>query len=477
MGTYRCSISDRCWRDVIISKLHNRNSKECQAYQGLITTHNKLFEVTDTLKHENLQLTVQNEQLRMGSADMQGKNERGNGGEKVMALEMKLFRLQEELTELHRRKGENAQQLIDMRNLLTVKEKEMMSKDAKLSEFEINLKASLENENTLVQTVQELEATNQMLKDEHQALQLAYTRSQEDYRNTLDINRKIKEENAELIDRWMKLKARDADQMNEENENFLRKKSQKDNVELTQDPLAFDLIHPSSSPENMLKFTLPTRILTKLDTHEGEVLAVKWGPRGRKFASGGSDRKVKLWEVVKDSIELRGVLRGSNAAITSVDFNADEDLLLATSNDFASRVWTTSDERLRHTLTGHSGRVLAAKFLGDSSKVVSGSHDRTIKMWDLRNLACILFQLTYLLLLNNYYLFTVLGMRTIFTGSSCNDVVTDRPGTMIISGHFDKRIRLWDSRRESMANEIALQGKVTSLDISPGTVFEFIVEV
>ena len=43
---------------------------------------------------------------------------------------------------------------------------------------------------------------------------------------------------------------------------------------------------------------------------------------------------------------------------------------------------------LQHTLTGHSGKVLAAKFLGDKSKVVSGSHDRTLKIWDLRTLAC-----------------------------------------------------------------------------------------
>ena len=42
----------------------------------------------------------------------------------------------------------------------------------------------------------------------------------------------------------------------------------------------------------------------------------------------------------------------------------------------------------QHTLTGHSARVLAAKFLGDCHKVVSGSHDRTLKIWDLKNAAC-----------------------------------------------------------------------------------------
>ena len=43
---------------------------------------------------------------------------------------------------------------------------------------------------------------------------------------------------------------------------------------------------------------------------------------------------------------------------------------------------------VQHTLTGHSGKVMAAKFLGEPSKVVSGSHDRTLKIWDLRSKAC-----------------------------------------------------------------------------------------
>jgi autophagy-related protein 16 len=43
---------------------------------------------------------------------------------------------------------------------------------------------------------------------------------------------------------------------------------------------------------------------------------------------------------------------------------------------------------LQHTLTGHSNKVLAAKFLGDQSKVVTGSHDRTLKLWDLKIRSC-----------------------------------------------------------------------------------------
>lgn len=103
---------------------------------------------------------------------------------------------------------------------------------------------------------------------------------------------------------------------------------------------------------------------------------------------------------------------------------------------------------LQHTLTGHSGKVMAAKFLGEPSKVVTGSHDRTLKIWDLRSRACV---------------------ETKFAGSSCNDLVTtgtDVSGSTIISGHYDKKIRFWDTRTDCSANEIILQGKITSLDLS-----------
>nr|XP_029732560.1 autophagy-related protein 16-like [Aedes albopictus] len=77
--------------------------------------------------------------------------------------------------------------------------------------------------------------------------------------------------------------------------------------------------------------------------------------------------------------------------------------------------------------------------------LVTGSHDRTLKIWDLKNRSC---------------------TETKFAGSSCNDLVTT-DSFSIISGHFDKKIRFWDTRTaDCTANDIPLQGKITSLDLS-----------
>lgn len=102
----------------------------------------------------------------------------------------------------------------------------------------------------------------------------------------------------------------------------------------------------------------------------------------------------------------------------------------------------------KHTLTGHSGKVMAAKYVQEPIKVVTGSHDRTLKIWDLRSIACI---------------------ETKFAGSSCNDLcTTDSLGSTIISGHYDKKIRFWDIRTEKQADDVLMPAKITSLDLSKG---------
>lgn len=44
---------------------------------------------------------------------------------------------------------------------------------------------------------------------------------------------------------------------------------------------------------------LPSGVQMKFDCHDGEVNAVRWNPIEQIVATGGADRKVKLWDVSK----------------------------------------------------------------------------------------------------------------------------------------------------------------------------------
>ena len=54
-----------------------------------------------------------------------------------------------------------------------------------------------------------------MIQDEHQALGLAFTAMEDRYR-------KLQEDNTDLIKRWMQVKAKDADILNDLNEDHRR---------------------------------------------------------------------------------------------------------------------------------------------------------------------------------------------------------------------------------------------------------------
>lgn len=82
---------------------------------------NQLFDSTSSLRNENLQLAIQNEKLRQGS----DSPSTGADFTKISTLEYKILSQQEELTDLHKRRGENSQLLIDLNNKLQEKEKQI----------------------------------------------------------------------------------------------------------------------------------------------------------------------------------------------------------------------------------------------------------------------------------------------------------------------------------------------------------------
>ncbi|XP_076477586.1 autophagy-related protein 16-1 isoform X4 [Bombus vancouverensis nearcticus] len=340
-GVSSHSREDSNWRKDLILQLQERNKKQTYCFLDLISLHNRLFESANTLRGENIQLTVANETLRREAAS-------GTPGLSVNAdLEARLLKQAEELATLHKRKGEHTQQIVDLNNKLQEMLKELQIKEASVVEsMELNANLRLEVSKSLSRE-RELESINQMLKDEHQALQLAFASLEEKLRKT-------QEENRQLIERLIKYKTRDAEKVNEENDNFLKKRQAKVQKELEDAARDTRPVSPdrSSLKEGIsgLPTAVPTKVSVTFTAHDGEVYAVKWSPAERMLATGGADRKVKLWNISKGMSESKGVLIGSNAGVMCVDFDSTGTLMLAASNDYASRVWTVNDFRLKASL-------------------------------------------------------------------------------------------------------------------------------
>lgn len=94
---------------------------------------NRLIDQASQLKAENLKISVENEQLRTALSTGGGKDATG-AQLAIAALEKKLLTQQEELTDLHKRKGENSQMIVDL-NLSVEKQKKLIAEKDQMCEL------------------------------------------------------------------------------------------------------------------------------------------------------------------------------------------------------------------------------------------------------------------------------------------------------------------------------------------------------
>ncbi|XP_077874386.1 autophagy-related protein 16-1 isoform X5 [Ictidomys tridecemlineatus] len=427
------------WKRHIAEELRRRDRLQRQSFEEIILQYNKLLEKSDL--HSVLAQKLQAEKHDIPNRHEISPGHDGTWNDSQLQ-EMAELRIkhQEELTELHKKRGELAQLVIDLNNQMQQKDREMQMNEAKIAEC-LQTISDLETECLdLRSKLQDLEVANQTLKDEYDALQITFTALEEKLRKTT-------EENQELVTRWMAEKAQEANRLNAENEKDSRRRQarlQKELAEAAKEPLPveqdddIEVIVDETSEHT--EETSPVRAISRAATKR---LSQPAGGLLDSITNIFGRRSVSSFPVPQDNVDTHPA-SGKDVRVPTTALCVFGAYLLAASNDFASRIWTVDDYRLRHTLTGHSGKVLSAKFLLDNARIVSGSHDRTLKLWDLRSKVCI---------------------KTVFAGSSCNDIVCTEQ--CVMSGHFDKKIRFWDIRSESVVREMELLGKITALDLNP----------
>ncbi len=131
--------------------------------------------------------------------------------------------------------------------------------------------------------------------------------------------------------------------------------------------------------------------------HVGPVYSARFSPDGKIVASGGYDRRILLWDPDKVRPFEFGstagqpdgknsdvfALEGNMAAVRSLQYSANGQLLLSGGQDNTVRVWDAARRKLLKTMRGHAGYVQSCCFAPDSEWVLSGSHDHMAKLWSI----------------------------------------------------------------------------------------------
>ncbi|KXJ74983.1 hypothetical protein RP20_CCG012611 [Aedes albopictus] len=149
------------WRDIIAERLRERNRNETSRYADIIAYNNRLFDAAAKLRQENLELKI-DKKIRDSSGGTSGTD---LNNAQIQALEKKVLAQQEELTDLHKRKGEHSQMVITLNQKLIELQRTLAEKEKALAE-QTAMNVSMRDE------LEELKTSYITIKDESLAWQL-----------------------------------------------------------------------------------------------------------------------------------------------------------------------------------------------------------------------------------------------------------------------------------------------------------------
>ena len=141
-------------------------------------------------------------------------------------------------------------------------------------------------------------------------------------------------------------------------------------------------------------------------------------------------------------------LQGHSDAILSLNLNPNGKKIVSGSADKTLKVWDATTGKEILTINGHEGSVKSVSYSPDGKKIVSGSADKTIKVWDAET-----------------------GKEALTLKGHSDEVWTasySPDGKKIASGSADKTIKVWDA--ETGKEALTLKGhdwNVTKVNFSP----------
>jgi WD40 repeat protein len=133
-------------------------------------------------------------------------------------------------------------------------------------------------------------------------------------------------------------------------------------------------------------FSLARECLLKtIDVSTGEVFQVAVGHKSDFFAAVSGDGFLSMYRL-SDYGRIDRLRRDANATLvaTSVAISSDDKLIAVGYGDYHVALWDAEGRRMIGTSCCHASGVYAVKFVPGQQRLVTGSLDSTIKIWDLR---------------------------------------------------------------------------------------------
>ncbi|CUA74489.1 putative WD repeat-containing protein alr3466 [Nostoc sp, PCC 7120] [Rhizoctonia solani] len=191
--------------------------------------------------------------------------------------------------------------------------------------------------------------------------------------------------------------------------------------------------------------------------HSDSVTCVVFSPDGSKIASGSMDKTIQLWDT--SSVESKRHISSAKHldTVASIAFSPDGKCIVSCSLDGKIQLWDAAT-LVYSAPFGHCAPVNVIGFSPDGRHVVSGSTDMTTRVWEIN---------TYPKPIPTIEPITT---KTLVGHSAYVLSVAITPnGTRIVSGSSDKTVQIWDAQTGAPVGDplTGHSSKVYSVAVSP----------
>ena len=179
--------------------------------------------------------------------------------------------------------------------------------------------------------------------------------------------------------------------------------------------------------------------------------AIAVASNGQLIAVGEESGKIKIYNSSKGQIEK--TLAGHAAAVTGLAFSADGSKLLSGSQDKSCRLWNVADSK-ELGLIETAAAVNAVAFVAEEKMVATGGADNQLRLWNLPEPKAEGKEAPK-------------PLKELAHGGAISSLLALANGSQLASGAADGQLRLWDVAKGAAVKTMNHGGPIESITASP----------
>ncbi|KAG2458892.1 LIS1 protein, partial [Polypterus senegalus] len=179
-----------------------------------------------------------------------------------------------------------------------------------------------------------------------------------------------------------------------------------------------------------------------LKGHTDSVQDISFDQTGKLLASCSADMTIKLWDF--QGFECIRTMHGHDHNVSSVAIMPNGDHIVSASRDKTIKMWEVATGYCVKTFTGHREWVRMVRPNQDGTLIASSSNDQTVRVWVVATKECKAELREHEHVVECISWAPENSYSNILDATGSESKKSGKPGPFLLSGSRDKTIKMWD---------------------------------